>query len=99
MRDFARTAPDSPKRSGRSMAERRSGTASEHSCHPPPLPRNDLVPNGVDPVVNSMKPSEPQAPIDRILAQPTPTELSAAHYPMLPLCQLSNPRISEASLR
>jgi hypothetical protein len=46
-----------------------------------------------------MKSSEPQAPIDRILAQPQPTELKPPHHPILPLSDLRNPPIPRPSLR
>jgi hypothetical protein len=97
--DFARTTPDSPKRGGRAMAEDRLVTAREHTSHPPSLLRNDLVPNGVDTRVNSVNSSEPQTAIDRVLAQPKPTELSTTNHPILLLSDLGNPPIPWSSLR
>jgi hypothetical protein len=57
------------------------------------------MPHRVDTGVKAMKPPEAQTPIDRILTQPKPTELSTTHDPILLLRQFSDPGISEASLR
>jgi hypothetical protein len=50
-------------------------------------------------MVNSVKSSEPQASIDRVFAQPKPTELRTTHHPMLLRRQPRDPRISKPSLR
>ena len=83
-----RLGPDRPKRGGICVAEHGSGPTGEDRCHPSALPRDASVPDGIDPVVNSVQPSRAHARPDLSLGEAQRIELACGDYAVLALREL-----------
>jgi len=65
------------------MAEHRTDTGGQHGSHPPALACECGVPDGVDAVVQAMKPAGPRAAVDRVVAEPERSQLRTRHDAVL----------------
>jgi hypothetical protein len=92
-RNFERTRPlrpDSPKRGGTAMAQRRIPAACEHCCHPSAERSQLRTTDGIHPAHHAVQPPDLEPMLDRVPAQPQLQELPSGDNPMLPSSKFPN---------
>jgi len=81
------------------VAQQRIRSRSKYSRHPPSVPRDPSMADGIDACMRLVQPSLPDPPVDLFLAPALVEQLNPTNHPVLPASKLREPAIVSASTR